>query len=321
MSRKSSWTVGGRVAGVMIAVLAIVITSMVVLAGGHVELVIDYDPPFLPEGIAVDKSGTLYVGMVNQSEIRMITQDGAESVLATLPTGGFGLLGLAVDSPGNVYAALATADGVTNGVYRVSPDGASEQLPGSEAILTPNSLAFDKRGNLYVTDTLLGSVWRIPRDGAAELWLQDVLLEGTGNFGFGFPIGANGIAYLKGEVYVANTEKGHIVRIPVNKDGSPGTPEILLADPDLIGVDGLTLDVHGNLYAVNFVMDRLLRINVDDPGLTVLASEGFDAPASLAFGTGKGDRQSVYISNFALLSEANPGVVKVDVGVPGWPVP
>jgi sugar lactone lactonase YvrE len=62
------------------------------MAAGEVEVVVDYDPPYLPEGIAVDKSGNIFVSMANQSEIRKITPDGAESVLATLPVGGFGLL-------------------------------------------------------------------------------------------------------------------------------------------------------------------------------------------------------------------------------------
>ena len=67
------------------AVLVVALTSLVVIAAGDVETVIDYDPPVLPEGIALDKSGNIYVSMANQSEIRKITPDGTESVLATLP--------------------------------------------------------------------------------------------------------------------------------------------------------------------------------------------------------------------------------------------
>ena len=117
---------------------------------GDVIPVFDYEPPDLPEGIAIDKTGNIFVSLANQSELRKIAPDGTESLLATLPTGGFGLLGLAVDAPGNVYAGLATADGVTNGVYRISPDGTAVRLPGTEAIFIPNALVFDKQGNLYV---------------------------------------------------------------------------------------------------------------------------------------------------------------------------
>jgi len=60
--------------------------------------------------------------------------------------------------------------GAGAGVYRVDRYGAVELLPGSEQIVFPNGLAFDHRGNLYVTESLSGSagdygqggIWRIP---------------------------------------------------------------------------------------------------------------------------------------------------------------
>lgn len=321
MNKKNTFVLSTAGFGFIAVMFVLAFTFLQVSASDGVEPVIDYDAPFLPEGITMDKQGNLFVGLANQAEVRMITPDGTESTLASLPVGGFGLLGLAVDAPGNVYAAVATADGVSNGVYRVSRDGTSEQLPGSAAIFVPNGLVFDKQGNLFVTDSVLGAVWQIPRGGSAQLWLQDPLLEGTGEFGFGVPIGANGITYRQGVFYVANSEKGHIVRIPVNNDGGPGTPEVLIAGPDLVGADGLALDVHGDIYAAIVAQDKLIKINHDDTTMTVLATEGLDSPASLVFGTGKGDRQTVFITNFALFTGANPGVVKLDVGVPGLPLP
>jgi sugar lactone lactonase YvrE len=324
MNRKTKFVGIITAVSLLVVMLALVLQPMPVGAAGGVETVIDYsvyNPPLFPEGLAIDKKGNIYVSIAEQAEIRRITPDGTESILTTLPAGGFGLLGLAVDAPGNIYAALASANPATGGVYRVSRDGVSERLPGSEAILVPNALVFDKQGNLYVTDTILGAVWLIPRGGQAELWLQDELLEGTGVLlGGNTPIGANGIAYRQGTLYVANTEKGTIVRIPVNSDGSPGTPDVLT--DGIFGVDGLALDVLDNIYAVSVTDDKLVRVNLADTSLTVLVeNDGLDGPASLAFGTGKGARKYVFIANFALFSGANPGVVKFDVGVLGLPLP
>ena len=45
----------------------------------------------------------------------------------------------------------------------------------------------------------------------------------------GFPVGANGVAVWKRDLYVAVTEHGRIVRIPILPDGSAGEAEVLLA--------------------------------------------------------------------------------------------
>ena len=49
----------------------------------------------------------------------------------------------------------------------------------------------------------------------------------------------------------------------------------------------------------------------------------FDFPTSLAFGTGSGSRQSVYVVNSDLFGDevagAGPGILRVGVGVPGLP--
>ena len=166
-------------------------------------------------------------------------------------------------------------------------------------------------------------MWRIDADGTVAPWIQDEALVGTGVLGFGVNVGANGIAYHKKTVYVANTEKGTVVRIPVEQDGSAGTPDIILDGH--LGLDGLALDVAANLYAVNVVASELIRIDLSSGDWTLLSDgdDGLDGSASLAFGTGQGNRKFVFITNFTLLNpvDPSPGVVKVDVGIPGKPLP
>lgn len=121
----------------------------------HVEVIIDYDAATgeLPEGVAVNRRGEVFVSLAPLGEVRMITRDGSESTLASIvpPGAGNGVLGLALDARGNVYAAAGTFNPGTSGVYKISPDGSFARLPGTSAIGFPNGLAFDKRGNLYVT--------------------------------------------------------------------------------------------------------------------------------------------------------------------------
>ena len=65
-------------------------------------------------------------------------------------------------------------------------------------------------------------------------------------------------------------------------------------------LDGLALDVHGNVYIAVPSRSAIVRINADDRSQETVAAYPdvpLDAPLSLAFGTGKGDRESIFVTN------------------------
>lgn len=307
----------------------------------QVELVTAFDdsPNHLPEGVILDKTGNIFVSLGppffvggGYGEVRQISPDGTETTLVEYQNGP-APAGLAVDPPGNVYFALPNPGQPDVGVYRLTSDGGAERLPGTENMLVPNGLAIDKQGDLYASDSILGAIWRIPLGGAAaaESWLAHDLLAGCGEQD---PVGANGIAFWKGDLYAANTAKGLLVHIPILEDGTPGDPEIVAGNPDcaqddeLYGMDGIALDVRGNVYALLVLQHKLVQIDPTDGSTTLLLSEedGLWNPASLAFGTGRGDRKSLFIANYAVLppepaNSLGPAVLKIDVGVPGLPIP
>ena len=316
------------------------------LLPGRVQTILSLPVGDSPEGIALDKHGNIYVGNRNRragevSEILRITRDGAVSVFATLPVAvpeAEGILGLATDPTGNVYAAYVTLDPATQGVYRISHNGsAMERLAGSQNISFANALVFDARGNLYVTDSFVGSVWRFGLDGTAELWVQHDLLEPLPFDPFGFPVpGANGIAfYPPNHLYVANTEKGLIAHIPIElHGGNAGTPELVAAGFDLLTIDGIAADTQGDIHGVvpGFTIlgtSPLIRVDPTTGEVTPTVSDSseaakFDVPLSLAFGMGVRDRKSVFVTNGDLalpgnpLGNPGPGVVQAGVGVPGF---
>ena len=322
----------------MICLGAIVTACSQASASGEVEVVKSFDGSLgeLPEGIAIDKTGNIYVSLGlpgfaggTSGEIWKINSDGTESVLVefNVPPAA----GLAVDAPGNVYYAHPSGDSTT-GVYRLTGDGGAERLPGTEKMLVPNGLAFNKQGDLYASDSIGGAIWRIPLGGSAdaEIWSQHELLAGCGDS----PMGANGVAYWKGNFYVANTTKGLLVRIPILTDGSAGEPVIAAGvddcNPDeLFGMDGIALDENGNVYALLVLQNKMVQIDPTDGSYTVLLNgeeDGLFNPASIAFGTEKGDQKSVFITNYAVIEpgpEGNhgPAVLKFDVGTQGLPVP
>lgn len=315
-----------------------------------------------PEGVAVDKVGNVFVSIGGSTgpggAILKFTPSGKKSVLVDFGTPG--ALGLAVDADGDVYVArpVVAGSGVPdNGVYRVDRHGRAFRLPGTEQIVLPNALAFDHRGNLYVTETYSfdpplvfpagfgrGGLWCIPKRGPAELLLRDDLLTGLAPVLFPFPVGANGIAFYHGDLYVINTDKALVVRVPVRHNGRLGTPEVWKQVADVpesvfyknpyipLMLDGLAFDVQGNIYIDVPSREAIVRINADDLSQETIAvypdSPLLDAPVSMAFGTGKEERESLFITNLGIsgtvapgLPWAGPGLLKIEVGIPGLPLP
>jgi hypothetical protein len=63
-------------------------------------------------------------------------------------------------------------------------------------------------------------------------------------------------------------------------------------------------------------------VRVDGDGFTTIADadDGINGVSAVAFGTGMGDRTSLFAVNFGVFSPApTPALLKVEVGVPGAP--
>ena len=111
-----------------------------------------------------------------------------------------------------------------------------------------NGMTFDAAGNVYVTDSHQGIIWKVgPDGGEASAWVTSPLLKPTR-----LPpgIGANGLAFnnKKTALFVANTANDIIVKIPVTGSTlEPGTPEVFVNRVGG-GPDGLHIDEHDNLW-------------------------------------------------------------------------
>lgn len=299
-----------------------------------------------PEGIAIDNLGNIYISNTkgeNRSinEILLVGQNGSYSVFATLPGRGR-TLGLVTDKLGFVYVAFKTEDPNTNGVFQIDRNGTPIHLAGSEEMGFPNALTFDDLGNLYVTDSYKGknfegSVWYYSKsERVFKLFIKDPLLDGgVPTDGPQFPLpGANGITfYPPNKLYIANTKKSSIICITIGEIGKEPTIELVKKDSLLMNIDGIVVDDQENIYGVlppstlgaigAPPVPPLIKFDMKSGVVSPVVEDNskFDIPTSLAFGKGKDNQVSLFITNAALQygqpSIAGPGVVKVQLNVSG----
>jgi sugar lactone lactonase YvrE len=280
-----------------------------------------------PEGVAVDRTGAIYVGIASMGEVWRIPPGSTEpepfgSVSGIVPGRDFGLLGLAIDVFGNVYAGVQSADPAANGVWRFDRGtGTATRLPGTDAIGLANGLAFDKTGTLFVADSA-GAIWRVPWGGSAQLWLRDEALTGDGSLGVF--IGANGIAARHGVLTVANTERRTLLSVPI---AAPDDLSVVTTFPEGQNPDGLALDVHGNAFVALNTGDAIARVTPTGDVEIVASGPPLDFPSSLAFGAARGTSETLFGVSFSITEQlglppgAGPSLFAMDAGVPGWPLP
>src|SRR5215470_18583109 len=294
-----------------------------------VETVALFNPltPDTPESIVIDHQGNKFISMALTGEIRKIAPDGAQSTHAVLPNGVFsfippnppngGMTAMALDNDGTIYVNVAASDPVNRGVWAVAPNGSIRMLSQLPANSLPNGIAL-LHDSLYIADSVLGVVWKVPTSGgAATIWLDDPLLKPA----FPGAPGANGLQIFHQEIYVANSSQALIVAIGLNPDGTAGAVRIHGAG---VPCDDFAFDAHGNLYATTDPFNTVVRVAPDGTMTTLLtAADGLDGPTSVAFGRADDDNFNLYICNAAypfFSLTHRPSLMKLHLDVPGAPL-
>lgn len=101
--------------------------------------------------------------------------------------------------------------------------------------------------------------------------------------------GMNGIQKFMGDLYVANSGKNAIYRIPMQGSGlnpvNPpvaGVPELYV---DALGVDDFAFDWKGNIYFTNDPYSQLVKVTPQNVSTVLLdSSDGMDGSTACAFG-------------------------------------
>ena len=241
-----------------------------------------------PEGLTANPAtGDIYVGTFdfgpNANKLLRYSKNG--HLVAERNFGGTPLLGLAFDSAhAKVYIAnfgaskiqriaaafnsatpiedVATLPGIGAPGPRTegNPDGSSDTISfGSSHFPAPNGLWFDKSGNLYVSDSFQGAIYRIDNPAAcapacAVTTVTQHPLLATAGFP---PFGANGIALNSDEsaLFIANTGDDRVLKLDLASN------TLTVFAESINGADGVVFDKEGRLWVAANQADEMVALN------------------------------------------------------------
>lgn len=279
-------------------------TFLLVASNPHnTEVVESYNAAIgqLPEGVAVASNGDIYVTLAGTGELRRIdARTRVGSTFAQFDVGAGFLLGMAFRGD-DLYVALASFVPETSGVWRVRKNGTKSRVVELQGF--PNDLTFDKQGNMYITESISGSIYKVARNSSTpQLWLQaPELLGDIAVSPVPFPIGVNGITYDddSDSVIVANSQVPAIIEIE-DDCGQAGALSIIASGEHLRGADGVALDDDGDVYVVSNFNSTLSEIDRSSGAQQIIADggDGLVFPSTLAFGQRGSDKKSVFVANF-----------------------
>lgn len=280
------------------------------------------------EGVAVGPDGAIYFSDITRDEkpgrvLRFDVPTGKVSVFC--PDSGKSN-GLMFDRNGRLIAACGANHG-KRALCEITPDGKVKVLVDrfqGKAFNAPNDLVIHPGGSMYFSDPrYLGpepmeldhmSVYRYDADGSVRRVTTDITKPN------GLVVSPDG-----GTLYVAETDNGttQIVEgqktapgrmtlnaFPILRDGSLGSKRVLVDFGKETGIDGMTVDVRGNIYAAVRSEARHGIVVYSPAGKERAYIPTQPLPTNCCFGRGK-DARRLYIT-------AGTGLYRIGLNVEGF---
>jgi sugar lactone lactonase YvrE len=144
-----------------------------------------------------------------------------------------------------------------------NPDGSTDTITFGNNARAPNAMVFDKDGNLYISDSFQGAVFKITNpSGCVPTCSMDIVVHDPLLATAGFPpFGANGLAFDSKEtvLFVANTGDDRVLKI---RNPNSATPTVTVFAESINGADGLVFDKRtGLLWVCANQADEVVALN------------------------------------------------------------
>jgi len=238
---------------------------------------------YAPQSLAIDAQGNIFVADVGNNVIREITAAGMVSTYAGNGMHGYineinslaqfnDPQGLCVDASENVYVAdrvnnvirkISAAGRVTRlaGYYGIGPGLYNTSVDSLALFNTPNSVAVDSKGNVYVADSKNYCIRKISSSGVSTLLggsVQTTLI--------GTPVGV--AVDAKDNLYIVDnsgriiefTTSNNVVYILAGSAGTSGYKDGSGASAQFNNPQSVTVDKQGNIYVADYGNNVIRKI-------------------------------------------------------------
>jgi sugar lactone lactonase YvrE len=225
-----------------------------------------------PAAVTAAPDGRIYTGSFKTGVLWVIDESGTVTEIPGSRDQIGAVAGLTVAPDGTVYIVDQNdADPSTHGgnLKRLRPDGVIVDfvsIPDNTGFVTPDDVALDSQGYVYVSDRGRDEVWRFNPDGSGGvLWWTPPVLEGVERYE------PTGLAYdaTQDAILITDGTNNTLYRVSV---GNPAATELLYqhgARPNLPGFDGLTVTPDGTVYIAALGQVGIARLDGDN--LTYIA--------------------------------------------------
>jgi len=268
---------------------------------------------YYPEGVSLDAAGNVYVGDYYNNRIRKVTPAGAVTTLAGTSSSGnvdgtgtsaqfYSPYGVATDASGNVYVAdqnnyrirKITPGGVVT-TFAGSTQGTADGTGTQAKFYSPNGVAIDAVGNVYVSDMSSYRIRKITPAGIVTTLAGSTqgFVDGTGSAAK-FYNPKSVATDAAGNIYVGDTGNNCIRKITPQgvvttlAGGSTfGSTDGIAAFATFNAPVGVATDAAGNVYVADQGNNRIRTITPYGYSISPALPAGlsFDATTGFISGT------------------------------------
>lgn len=240
------------------------------------------------ENLVVGEKETLYVTDYPEGKVYKIHPDGKKELYASIEgkIAGIALL------HGSQFLVTGWDKGGKPSIFKIDEKLTVSKVLTIDGGMFPNGILHFSGDKYLIADSYAGCIWLY--DAAINkvtLWLKDVLLERS-SAKVEYPA-ANGLKIYNGNLYVSNTEKQILVKVP-ESDLKPGKPSLFL---DKVNIDDFAFDSSGNIYAATNVYNSVIKIT-QDKKITIIAdlSSGVAGSTAVVFAKNSEGKPVLYVS-------------------------